>query len=71
MKTIKLLVIGGLNEIFQSLDIKFSFVNNDLQQVSSPCKCRDFLADVIYSYKRKNKLISMDFYIILMRLHMT
>lgn len=40
-------------EIFQSLDIKFSFVkkidSNTYEQVSNPIKCRDFLGDCIWS----------------------
>ena len=39
------------NEIFQSLDIKFSFVNSKYEQVSNPIKCRDFLGDCIWSRK--------------------
>lgn len=37
-----------LAEIFQSLDMKFSFVNRN-KQVSMPAKCRDFLGDCIWS----------------------
>ena len=40
-----------LAEIFQSMDIKFAFVNKDYQQVHQPCKCRDFLGDMIWSRK--------------------
>jgi len=39
----------GLSEIFQSLDIKFSFINKDLEEITAPAKCRDFLCDVVYS----------------------
>lgn len=38
----------ALSEIFQSLDMKFSFVNRN-KQVSMPAKCRDFLGDCIWS----------------------
>lgn len=38
-----------LNEIFQSLDIKFALVNDDWQQVQMEGKCRDFLGDIIWS----------------------
>ena len=42
-----------LNEIFQCLDIKFSFVSDKregvFKQVSVPCKCRDFLGDILWS----------------------
>lgn len=53
MKTIKLELfpMKSTNEIFQSLDIKFSFVNSDYKQVSNPIKCRDFLGDVLFSRK--------------------
>ena len=46
----------SLAEIFQSLDIKMAFVNKDLQEVTAPCKCRDFLGDCIWSYKTKNEI---------------
>lgn len=45
-----------LSEIFQSLDVKFSFVNKKGEQVTSPAKCRDFLGDCIWSYKTKKKV---------------
>ena len=42
-----------LNEIFQSLDIKFSFVTQqgegEFTQIIPPCKCRDFLIDMLWS----------------------
>jgi hypothetical protein len=42
-----------LAEIFQSLDIKFSFVkkidDNTFEQQTTPAKCRDFLGDCIWS----------------------
>lgn len=38
----------ALSEIFQSLNMKFSFVNRN-KQVSMPAKCRDFLGDCIWS----------------------
>lgn len=55
MKTVKLkkIAVNHLTEIFQSLDIKFSFVNKNMEQVTVPAKCRDFLGDCIYSKKKK------------------
>jgi len=38
-----------LSEIFQSLDIKFSFLDKNYRQVTVPAKCRDFLGDCIFS----------------------
>ncbi len=42
-----------LNEIFQSLDIKFSFLTQqgeaEFTQIIPPCKCRDFLLDMLWS----------------------
>ena len=38
-----------LTEIFQSVDIKFAHVNDKYEQVHQPCKCRDFLGDMMYS----------------------
>lgn len=50
---------GRLNEIFQSLDVKFSFLTqqseDEFTQILQPCKCRDFLLDVLWS-KHTNKL---------------
>jgi hypothetical protein len=56
MKSIKLVKIkvSSLAEIFQSLDIKFAWVNKKYKEVSVPAKCRDFLGDCIYSKKSKN-----------------
>lgn len=49
---------GYLNEIFQSLDIKFAYVNKDKDgnffQIHKEAKCRDFLGDVIWAKKTKN-----------------
>lgn len=42
----------SLAEIFQSMDIKFAFVNADYQRVHQPCKCRDFLSDMLWSRKK-------------------
>lgn len=55
MKKINLTKHSGLSlaEIFQSLDIKFAFVNKNYEEVSAPAKCRDFLGDCIYSRKTK------------------
>ena len=55
MKKINLVKHSGLDlaEIFQSLDIKFAFVNKNYEEVSAPAKCRDFLGDCIYSRKTK------------------
>lgn len=50
---LKLIKVKSLAEIFQSLDIKFSFVNKNMEQVTVPAKCRDFLGDCIFSRKRK------------------
>lgn len=42
-----------LTEVFQSLDIKFSFVTQQEEdgftQIIPPCKCRDFLIDMLWS----------------------
>lgn len=38
-----------LAEIFQSVEVKFAFVNEKYEQVSQPCVCRDFLGDVLWS----------------------
>lgn len=40
-----------LSEIFQSIDIKFAYVDKRGYQVHLPCKCRDFLGDMIWSRK--------------------
>lgn len=58
MKKINLVKHSGLNlaEIFQSLDIKFAFVNRKYEEVSAPAKCRDFLGDCIFSRKTKQKV---------------
>lgn len=58
MKSIKLIKTKTkpLAEIFQSLDIKFAWVNKKYEEVSTPCKCRDFLGDCIYSKQSGNKV---------------
>lgn len=45
--------IERLTEIFQSLDIKFAFVNDKYEQIHQPCKCRDFLGDLMWSRVHK------------------
>jgi hypothetical protein len=40
----------SLCEIFQSLVVKFAFVNEDGQQVQKEAKCRDFLGDVVWCH---------------------
>ena len=45
-----------LCEIFQSLNIKFSMVNNKGVQICAPHKCRDFLGDIIWSKKTGKKV---------------
>lgn len=45
-----------LSEIFQSVDIKFTYVDSKGQQVHMPCKCRDFLGDMIWSRKTGKKV---------------
>lgn len=49
IKELKFIKKTYLAEIFQSMDIKFSFVDKNMQQVSSPAKCRDFLGDCLWS----------------------
>ena len=44
-----------LAEIFQDLDLKFSFVKNN-KQVTMPAKCRDFLGDCLWSRATKKKV---------------
>lgn len=58
MKKVNLIKIKAnyLSEIFQSLDIKFSYVNKKMEQVSAPAKCRDFLGDCIFSRKIKKQI---------------
>ena len=60
MKTVdlKLIATTHLAEIFQSVDIKFSFVNKKMEQVTVPAKCRDFLGDCIFS-RRYKKAVSI------------
>lgn len=55
MKTValKLIATKHLAEIFQSVDIKFSFVNKKMEQVTVPAKCRDFLGDCVFSRRYK------------------
>lgn len=58
MKQVKLnkITVRSLSEIFQSLDIKFAYVNKKMEQVTVPAKCRDFLGDCIYSKKKKTSV---------------
>lgn len=60
MKTValKLIATKHLAEIFQSVDIKFSFVNKKMEQVTVPAKCRDFLGDCVFS-RRYKKAVSI------------
>lgn len=60
MKSIKLIKakVKSLAEIFQSLDIKFAYVNKEFKEVSIPAKCRDFLGDCIWS-KKTGKPVSI------------
>lgn len=55
VKLVKFKNPKNTNEIFQSLDIKFAFVNSSYEQISNPIKCRDFLGDCIWSKKTGNK----------------
>lgn len=55
---LKLIKVTSLCEIFQSLDIKFAFVNKNMEQVTVPAKCRDFLGDCVFS-KRYKKAVSI------------
>lgn len=56
MRKINLVTIKTrrLSEIFQSLDIKFAWVNHKFEEVSVPGKCRDFLGDCLWSKKTGN-----------------
>lgn len=47
---------SSLTEIFQSVDIKFAHVNDKYEQVHQPCKCRDFLGDMMYSRTREKPI---------------
>ena len=47
-----------LSEIFQSLNIKFSMVDETGQQICAPHKCRDFLGDIIWS-KKADKAVNI------------
>ncbi|MEO6066359.1 MAG: hypothetical protein ABIQ41_00090, partial [Gemmatimonadales bacterium] len=51
--TLKLMPVIGLAEIFQTINLKFAFVNEKYEQVTVPCICRDFLGDCIWSEKTK------------------
>ena len=68
MKTVclKLFDSGGLSEIFQSIDLKFSFVRkldeDSFKQLHNHAKCRDFLGDVIWSNKTGNNVGIYSFY---------
>lgn len=53
---LKLSKTNSLAEIFQSLDIKFAFVNKNMEQVTVPAKCRDFLGDCIFSRRYKKEV---------------
>jgi len=53
---VKVLPYGNtyrLNEVYQSVDLKFSFLTitdkGDYQEMNPPCKCRDYLHDIINS----------------------
>jgi len=46
---IKKFKANRLSEIFQSVDVKFAFVNKKGGEVSCPAKCRDFLGDCLWS----------------------
>lgn len=48
--------IDTLSEIFQSLDIKFSLLNKDNEQVSMEGRCRDFLIDCLTSKILEHKI---------------
>jgi hypothetical protein len=48
------IVDKSLSEIFQSLDIKFAYVNKNMEEVTTPAKCRDFLGDCVYSRRTGN-----------------
>lgn len=63
MKKINLIKIKvkSLSELFQSLDIKFAWVNHKFEEVSTPAKCRDFLGDCIWSKKTGKKAFIYDF----------
>jgi hypothetical protein len=64
MQTVNLIKIKELDlaEIFQSLDIKFAYVNKNMEEVTAPAKCRDFLGDCIYSRRTGNKVGIYGFY---------
>lgn len=57
-------VDNSLTEIFQTVDIKFAFVNADYEQVHQPCKCRDFLGDLMWSRKYESiaEIYGMEYY---------
>src|SRR5674476_568253 len=55
---IKLFKVNSLCEIFQSIDVKFAFVNKKGTEVSCPAKCRDFLGDCLWS-KATGKVVSI------------
>ncbi|UOF80670.1 hypothetical protein [Caudoviricetes sp.] len=54
------------NEIFQSLNIKFSFVTTSdektYKQITAPIKCRDFLGDCVWSKKTSQKVSIYNFF---------
>ena len=58
---LKLIETNSLAEIFQSLDIKFAFVNKSMEQVTVPAKCRDFLGDCIFSRRYKKEVYIYSF----------
>ena len=43
-----------LNEIFQSKNLQFSFVNDKYEQLTTSFKCRDFLGDFLWSKVNKS-----------------
>lgn len=58
IKFIKAKQIQHYAEIFQSINLKISFVNqkdNEFHQIFQGVKCRDFLGDCIWSKKTGNK----------------
>lgn len=54
-----------LAEIFQSVDIKFSFLKKDtaeeFSQITAPAKCRDFLGDVLWSKETGKSVVIYGF----------
>lgn len=54
------------SEIYQSVDIKYSFVNkvedNTYKELFAPVKCRDFLGDALYATEQKKEFRIFGFY---------